>query len=265
MCARLLAPAARAASRAGWRAGRERALRARLLRGYERTLGWALAHPRAGPDARCSRRSASTSICYVVVPKGFFPQQDTGRLIGGIQADQSISFQSMKEKLAAADRRSCGSDPAVDSVVGFTGGGADQLGLHVRLAEALRRAQDVTADQVIDAAAAAAGRGAGRQLFLQAVQDIRVGGRQSNAQYQYTLQGDSTAELYEWAPKLAAALADVPRARRRQLRPAAERAGDARSSIDRATAARLGITPARSTTRSTTPSASGRSRRSTTR
>ncbi len=76
---------------------------------------------------------------YVVVPKGFFPQQDTGRLIGGIQADQSISFQAMRGKLAEF-MAIVGRDPAVENVVGFTGGGAAQLGLHVHLAEADRRA-----------------------------------------------------------------------------------------------------------------------------
>ena len=145
---------------------------------------------------------------YDVIPKGFFPQQDTGRMIGSIQADQSISFQLMQQKLAQFVNI-IKKDPAVESVVGFTGGGQTNSGfMFVSLLPLSERG--ISVDGVIGRLRRQMAVVPGATLFLQAVQDIRVGGRASNAQYQYTLQGPTLEELNEWSPKIAAALQGQP-------------------------------------------------------
>ena len=160
-------------------------------------------------------------------------------------------------------------DPAVQTVVGFTGAAAaaapaDQHRSVFVCAEAAGATRDG-----IDAVMARLRRKLsavpGARLFLAPVQDIRVGGRQSNAAYQYTLQGDSTAEVYEWAPKLLAALQHDPVLRGRQFRPAAEGAGDRPDDRPRRARPAWRQRRARSTTRCTTPSASARSPPSTAR
>jgi multidrug efflux pump len=145
---------------------------------------------------------------FVVVPKGFFPQQDTGRLMGGIQADQSISFQLMKQKLIEFVSI-LQTDPAIDSVVAFTGGSQTNSGRAFIALKPLSE-RSLSVDQVIARLRGSLSQVAGASLFLQAVQDIRVGGRMSNAQYQYTLQSDDLNELRKWAPKLTAALQNDP-------------------------------------------------------
>ncbi len=141
---------------------------------------------------------------YVTIPKGFFPQQDTGRIMGGIRADQSISFQAMRRKFRQFVEI-VRSDPAVESVAGFTGGGQTNSGFLFATLKPLSE-RDVTADQVIARLRPKLGQVPGAMLFLQAVQDIRVGGRQGNAQYQFTLQADSLPDLYTWGPRLTQAL-----------------------------------------------------------
>ena len=165
---------------------------------------------------------------YDIIPKGFFPQQDTGRIVGIIQADQSISFQLMQQKLAQFVTI-IKKDPAVETVVGFTGGGQTNSGfVFVSLVPLGER--KISADGVIARLRREMAVVPGATLFLQAVQDIRVGGRASNAQYQYTLQGPTLEELNEWSPKIAAALQARPEPRRRQQRPAEQgariRSGD---------------------------------------
>jgi multidrug efflux pump len=145
---------------------------------------------------------------YDYIPKGFFPQQDTGRLVGSIQADQSISFQLMQQKLAQFVS-TIKQDPAVETAVGFTGGGQTNSGfVFVSLLPLSER--HISADGVIARLRRSMAVIPGATLFLQAVQDIRVGGRASNAQYQYTLQGPTLEELNEWSPKIAAALQTQP-------------------------------------------------------
>src|SRR6202012_780793 len=123
-------------------------------------------------------------------------------------SDLSISFQLMQQKLTQFIPI-LKSDPAVESIVGFTGGGQTNSGfVFVSLKPLNQRKASV--DQVIARLRGKLGEVAGARLFLQAVQDITVGGRQSNAQYQYTLQGDSLKELYEWAPKVTAAMEKIP-------------------------------------------------------
>ena len=179
----------------------------RMLDVYRRSLNWALAH---GPIMMVILFAtiALNVYLYIIVPKGFFPQQDTGRLSGMIQADQSISFQAMQQKLKRFIDV-VGADPAVDKVIGFTGGGQrNTANMFVSLKSQSQRKE--TADQVIARLRKVLSKEPGATLFLQSVQDIRIGGRASNAQYQYTLQGDSLDELRQWGPKVEAAMRKLP-------------------------------------------------------
>jgi len=183
---------------------------------------------------------AATVYLYIAIPKGFFPQQDTGRLNGSIQADQDTSFQAMQRRLGplvAIVMR----DPDIDTVVAFAGGnGVTNTG---RVFASLKANRKSPADQVIARLRPKLSRVPGATLFLQPVQDVRVGGRGSNAQYQYTLQADNPQELQVWAPRVMAALRTI-----RQLADVntdqQNRGLQATLEIDRATAARLGVTPA---------------------
>jgi multidrug efflux pump len=209
-----------------------------MLNGYRRSLTLALDHPRSIVAILILVIGFNVYL-YDVIPKGFFPQQDTGRMIGIIQADQSISFQLMQQKLTQFVNI-IKKDPAVDTAVGFTGGGQTNSGfLFVSLKPLAERKLSV--DGVIGRLRRQMAVVPGATLFLQAVQDIRVGGRASNAQYQYTLQGSTLEELNEWTPKIAAALQ-----RERNL---ADVNSDQQNKgletdlvIDRDAAARLGIT-----------------------
>jgi multidrug efflux pump len=236
MCAYLIKPRAEAKPGRLARLG-ERGFEA-LLGFYDRTLRWVLRHSLAMILVLFATM-AVTVYLYVIVPKGFFPQQDTGRMIGGIQADQSISFQSMRKKLTQFIQIIL-KDPAIESVVGFTGGQQTNSGfVFVSLKPLSER--NATVDQVIARLRLNLAEVPGASLFLQAVQDIRVGGRQSNALYQYTLQADDLAELYEWGPKITDALQHVPELT--DVNSDQQQNGlESDLVIDRDTASRLGIT-----------------------
>ncbi|KXV16218.1 nodulation protein [Caballeronia megalochromosomata] len=212
----------------------------RMQRAYARTLGWALAHPRTILLVLLATIGLNIYL-YVIVPKGFFPQQDTGRIVGGIQADQSTSFQAMKGKFAEM-MKIVEADPAVDSVAGFTGGRSTNSGfMFISLKPKSER--KVSADTVINRLRKPLADVAGARTFLQAVQDIRVGGRQSNAQYQFTLLSDTTSDLYKWGPLLTDALQKRPELT--DVNSDQQQGGlEAMVTFDRATAARLGIKPA---------------------
>jgi multidrug efflux pump len=206
---------------------------------YERTLGWSLRHMRLVVLVLIATVGLNVYL-YVIVPKGFFPQQDTGLMIGGIQADQSISFQLMKQKMTQF-MAIIQADPAVASVAGFTGGRQTNSGFAFISLKPLSE-RGISADRVIARLRPKLARVPGGQLFLQAAQDIRVGGRQSNAQYQYTLQADSSAELYKWAPLLTAAL--QKRTELTDVNSDQQQKGlETELIIDRPTVARLGLTP----------------------
>ncbi|NIE65097.1 efflux RND transporter permease subunit [Burkholderia sp. Ax-1719] len=211
----------------------------RLQGGYERTLGWALARPLLILLILIATIALNV-VLYVIVPKGFFPQQDTGRLVGGIQADQSTSFQAMKGKFAEM-QRIVQANPAVDSVAGFTGGHATNAGfMFISLKPKSER--KLSADEVIAQLRGPLSNVAGARTFLQAVQDIRVGGRQSNAQYQFTLLADNTTDLYKWGPKLTEALQARPELA--DVNSDQQQGGlESMVTIDRKSAARLNITP----------------------
>ncbi|HEX4365702.1 MAG TPA: efflux RND transporter permease subunit [Rhodopila sp.] len=209
---------------------------------YGRTLAWSLRHSALVMVVLLAAVVLNV-VLYVVVPKGFFPQQDTGRLIGRLQADQSISFQAMQGKLADLSRI-VQQDPAVQSVVGFTGsgggGGAAQTNTGSVFVALKPLADRDGIDTVMSRLRRKLAVVPGAQLFLVPIQDIRVGGRSSNAAYQYTLQADTTADLYEWSPKLVTALQHSPVLR--DVNSDQQQKGlETDLVIDRATASRLGV------------------------
>jgi multidrug efflux pump len=235
MCARLLVPPGERQPGRFSRAA-ERAFDM-LLRVYDRTLQRAFAHPVVVMLILLAMVCFNVYL-FFAVPKGFFPQEDTGRLIGGIQADQSISFQLMRQKLAQFVSI-VQKDDAVANVVGFTGGGQTNGGfVFISLKPLAER--NVGASQVIARLRRDLSQVPGATLFLQAAQDIRVGGRQSNALYQYTLQGDNLADVYTWGPKITEALQSVPELT--DVNSDQQQNGlETDLVIDRATAARFGI------------------------
>jgi multidrug efflux pump len=210
---------------------------------YARSLSVALDHSRLVMVVLALTIGLNVWL-FIIIPKGLFPQQDTGRLIGAIQGDQSISFQAMSQKLrqmAAIVQ----ADPAVASVVGFSGNGGNGMPDPTNTAEvfvALKplAERDVSVDQVIARLRGKLGEVTGARLFLQGVQDIRVGGRSSNAQYQYTLQADTAAELYEWGPPITTALQADPMLA--DVNSDQQQGGiQTNLIVDRPTAARLGL------------------------
>ena len=176
---------------------------AALQRWYGNSLRFVLRHPLATMLVFLATVILNIHL-YVTIPKGFFPQQDTGRIVGGIRADQSISFQAMRRKFRQF-MEIVRQDPAIESVAGFTGGFSTNSGFVFATLKPLSE-RKISADQVIARLRPKLAQVPGANLFLAAVQDIRVGGRQSNAQYQFTLQADALPDLYTWAPKLVEAL-----------------------------------------------------------
>jgi multidrug efflux pump len=216
----------------------------RVRSGYGLTLTWALRH--SGWVLLIFIATICLNVeLYIIVPKGFFPQQDTGRLIGSLQADQSISFQLMSRKLRQM-MNIVSEDPAVENVVGYTGvgsgGGYAQINTGSVFVSLKPLSQRVGVDQVIARLRPKLAQVPGGRLYLAAVQDLRAGGRQSNAQYQYTLQSEDVEELYTWTPKLVDALEHnsvVTDVSSDQQQKGLESYLD----IDRDTTARLGISP----------------------
>jgi len=216
-----------------------------MLRGYKASLAWALSHSRlmmlilaATVVLNVSLYTGVPYTSFSGIPKGFFPQQDTGRISGSIQADQGISFQAMQQKLndfMTIVRQ----DPAVENVIGFTGGGQRNSGqMFISLKPLDQR--KMSADMVIARLRGKLAREPGATLYLQPVQDIRMGGRQSNAQYQYTLQADDLKELREWEPRIRQALMQVPQLA--DVNTDSQDKGDKTSlNIDRDAASRLRV------------------------
>ena len=210
-----------------------------MLAEYEASLGWALRHSRLMLVILAATVGLNIYL-YIIVPKGFFPQQDTGRMIGSIQADQGISFQAMREKLTDF-MEIVRSDPAVENVVGFTGGGQRNSGFMFISLKPLRERR-LSADQVIARLRPRLAQEPGANLFLVPVQDIRIGGRQANAQYQFTLQADDLSELRTWEPRVRRELSQMSELTDVNT-DQQEKGLQTTVVIDRPTAARLGITP----------------------
>jgi multidrug efflux pump len=211
---------------------------------YERSLLWALRHPRLMLTLTLSTIAISVYL-FIIIPKGFFPQQDSGRLSGNIRAAQDISFQAMRQKLTEVVDI-IKSDPAVDNIIGFSGGGGSSSSTTNtgRIFVGLKPLEErkMSADQVIDRLRGKLSKVPGAPTYLQATQDLRIGGRSSSAQYQYTLQGDTLSDLNRWAPRVDDKLRTVP-----ELVDVNSDQHDkgVQSSVvfDRGTASRLGITP----------------------
>ena len=217
----------------------ERALNG-LIHGYDRSLSWVLRHPRLTLTVAAVTVAVNVYL-FSIVPKGFFPDQDNGRLMGAIQADQDTSFQSIQQKLAQFVGIVM-ADPGIDTVVGFTGGNQSTSNTG-RMFMALKPIGErkLTAEEVMARLRPKLAAVPGASLYLQAVQDIRVGGRLSSALFQFTLQDDDLDELNLWAPRLQRKLQSLPLLT--DVNTDQQNRGlQASLVIDRDTAARLGIT-----------------------
>ena len=212
----------------------------KLLGAYERSLTVVLRHP-AITLVILLLTIAVNLYLFVIVPKGFFPQQDNGTIAGGIQGSQDASFQAM-QSAALRFVRSITNDPAVQNVVAFTGGGGAANGGFIFMALKPIGERKARADQIIARLRPKLAAVPGASLFLQAGQDLRIGGRLSSAQYQYTIQSENLDDLVKWGPILLQQM--------RTLRGFTEVNTDQQNNglqsslvYDRATAARLGVSP----------------------
>ncbi|MGC4092925.1 MAG: efflux RND transporter permease subunit, partial [Polyangiaceae bacterium] len=219
--------------------GLERAFEG-LQGAYLKLLDWVLGHQRLMQGVTLLTVAASVAL-FISVPKGLFPQQDTGLLMGFVEAPQDVSFATMRDRTDAIGKV-VRADPDVDQMVQFIGGGNSTTNTgNVFVALKPKPERKSTPEEVIARLRPQLARVPGINLFLQSAQDLRVGGRASRTQYQYTLQSVDLGELTTWAPKLLATLKKLP-----ELRDVAtdqQNAGlDLRVALDRDTASRLGIT-----------------------
>ncbi len=212
----------------------------RVLAIYERSLSWVLNH--SGLTLTVLLLTIGLNVyLFIVVPKGFFPQQDNGTVFGGIQAEQDISFQAM-QAITKQFVDIVGKDPAVQNAMAFSGGaGAVNTGF-IYLALKPLNERKISASDVINRLRPKLTSVPGATAFLQAGQDLRIGGRQSSAQYQYTIQSDNLDDLVTWGPTLLTQM--------RQQHMLTDVNTDQQNSgletelvYDRETASRLGITP----------------------
>ena len=174
-----------------------------VLRGYHRSLVWTLRHQPVALLSLAAVIGLNIHL-YGVIPKAFFPQQDTGVIVGGVQADQGSSFQMMRQRVDTF-MAIIKEDPAVENVNGFTGGG-QRNGANFYVALKPLAERGVSADTVVNRLREKLSHEPGANLFLVPVQDIRIGGRQANAAYQYTLQADALEDLRTWEPRVRNAL-----------------------------------------------------------
>jgi multidrug efflux pump len=212
----------------------------KVLDGYKRSLSWVLDHP-ALIMAAFVITLALNVLLIAVIPKGFFPQQDTGIISGGLQGPQDTSFHAMR----GAVQQAVGiikSDPGVQNVMAFTGGqGATNTGFAFVALKPLNE-RDANATQIIGRLRPKLAAVSGAATYLQAIQDIRIGGRQTSAQYQYTLQAENGADLQKYGPQLLTQLRRTPGFT--DVNTDQQNRGlQALLTYDRPTAARLGITP----------------------
>jgi multidrug efflux pump len=238
MCARIL----KDQSGHGWLYRKTERFFEIIIGTYEHMLRWVLRN--TGIVLAIAIATLALNIyLFMIVPKGFFPQQDTGRLNGNFIGDQSISFQAMQAKIIRLSRIAQ-QDPDVATIQAFSGGGGGTTMNTGRCFLTLRPwgVRKATADEVIARLRPRMNSVPGVTLFLQAAQDLRVGGRQSAAQYQYTLQSDKLEDLTHWAPVMTNLMRHLP-----QLTDVVsdqQNSGlEAGLYIDRPTASRLGITP----------------------
>jgi multidrug efflux pump len=211
-----------------------------MLSAYSRSLTWVLKHP--GPMLTLLLLTIGLNFYLIaIIPKGFFPQQDTGAITGSVRGPQDASFPVMNNSILQLENV-IKADPAVANVIAFTGGGGASNGGSLYIALKPLNERRVTAPEVIDRLRPKLNRLPVASAFLQAAQDLRIGGRSSNAMYQYTLQSDSVADLAHWGPILLAGMQKLPGFQ--DVSSDAQNSGlQELISYDRPTAARLGITP----------------------
>ena len=211
-----------------------------VLNGYRRTLTWVLDHPALMLLVFLATLVLNVYMIYIA-PTGFFPQQDTGVLMGGMQGPQDTSFYAMNKAVHAADLI-IAHDPGVSEAMAFTGGnGSTNAGFAFIALKPLNERKE-SAAQIITRLRPKLAQVPGAATYLQAVQDIRIGGRSSSAMYQYTLQAETTAQLQQYGPALLSALRKAPGFQ--DANTDQQNAGlQALLTYDRPTAARLGITP----------------------
>jgi multidrug efflux pump len=251
MCAKFLRPAKTETHNMFYRASEW--FFDRLLAIYTRMLKWVLAYQPVMLTVTILVAGLSIFL-YFKVPTGFFPQQDTGRIQGSVIGAQDISFQSMRDKMERYSSIVM-KDPAVDTMAGSTGGGSalNQGRFFVMLKPLEQRGpcqkqhfwqacQYVTADDVINRLRGKLAVVPGATLILQSAQELTIGGRGGNAQYQYTLQSANLNDLNTWAPRLLDKLRTLPELRD-QNSDQQDKGLQAKLVIDRDTASRLGITP----------------------
>ncbi|MBM3116231.1 multidrug efflux RND transporter permease subunit [Jeongeupia naejangsanensis] len=209
-----------------------------VQRGYAATLSWALRHSLLTVLILIITVMLNVHL-YRTIPKGFFPEQDIGRISGFIQADQSISFQAMKLKMQHFIDI-VRADPAVDTVTAFTGGrgGTNSGSMFISLKP---RAERPPAQVVIARLRGQLAHEPGARLFMVPNQDIRIGGRQGNASYQFTLQGDDLQTLRTWEPKIREALSGMPLLTDVNT-DQQDRGVETALEVDRDAASRLGLT-----------------------
>jgi multidrug efflux pump len=210
----------------------------RMLRFYDETLRWSLRHSLLIFLVLLGCTGLNFHL-FNVVPKGFFPQQDSGTLLGGVQGDPGISFQLMRKKLEQI-QTIVQNDPAVDSVVANTGGRQTNSGnVWVTLKPLPERDSVAVVSARLREKLAQV---SGARLYLQPMQDIRIGGRQSLSQYQFTLQADDTSQVLAWTPRLVEALRKCPELT--DLNSDQQQNGlQADLKIDRLTMSRFGLLP----------------------
>jgi multidrug efflux pump len=238
MCSRLLQHIPDEERGKAYRAS-ERAFNS-VLGAYERSLGWVLEH--SGLTLTVLAITIGINIyLFWVIPFGFFPQQDNGLAFGGIQGPQDVSFQAMQkavQRIVSVVK----TDPAVDNAMAFTGGGGPTNGGFIFMGLKPFSQRHATSSQIIDRLRPKLLGITGANTFLQAGQDVRIGGRASSAQYQYTIQSDSVQNLVEWGPVLLQQMRKLKMLR--DVNTDQQNSGlQARLTYDRATASRLGITP----------------------
>jgi multidrug efflux pump len=211
-----------------------------MLSGYSRSLTWVLKHP--SPMLILLLLTIGLNFYLIdIIPKGFFPQQDTGALTGSARGPQDASFPVMDNSILQLEKV-IKDDPAVDNVIGHTGGGGASNTGSIYIALKPLDERKVGAPEIINRLRPKLNKLPVASAFLQAAQDLRIGGRSSNAMYQYTIQSDNIADLAHWGPILLAGMQKIPGFQ--------DVSSDAQNSglqeliaYDRPTAARLGITP----------------------
>jgi multidrug efflux pump len=243
MCAKFMRPARREGH--GWLYRGSEWFFDQLLNIYRHSLGWVLRHQGLTLGVTVATAILSVGL-YIYIPKGFFPQQDTGRMGGSVQGEQDVAFPAMRDKMLQLTQIVL-KDPAIESVGSFAGGGGPGGGgsntgrMFIMLKPLNER--KLSADQVISRLRPKLTSVPGATLFLQSQQELQIGGRGSNSQYQYTLQSEDLTDLNYWSPRILAKLRTLP-----DLRDVNSDQQDkglsAQVVIDRDTASRLGISAA---------------------